>query len=183
MSSAPWLLALAIVAGAGEPPARVPPPLRSMPEPRLDHRDQLGVLVVPEGERLFGPGADSDRLGAGLSLGVSLPLSDEGIEGVLTLHGLDAAPGELQPRVTLGGALRRFAGDDAWKSFFEAGLRLPIVPAPGARLRLGLGVQWDLTPGFGAWLGGGAGAGLVTEGFVFGLDAGLGLQWRFASGS
>lgn len=169
MSSAALLLALPLVGGAGGAPS----------EPRLDHRGQLGVVAVPEVERLFGPGGDSDRLGAGLALGVTLPLSDEGIEGVLTAHGLDAAPLALQPRVTLGADLRRLAGDDAWKSFFEAGLRLPLWSAPGLRARLGLGLQWDATPAFGAWLGTGFGAGLAVGGFAVGLDAGLGLQWRF----
>lgn len=164
------LLALALAAGAGAPR-----------EERLDHRGQLGVVAVPEVERLFGSGVDSDRLAAGLALGVTLPLSDEGLEGVLTLHGLDAAPPALQPRVTLGGDLRGLEGDEAWKSFFEIGLRLPVWELPGARARFGLGVQFDPSSTFGVWLGVGAGAGVTTGGFTFGLDAGVGLQWRFSA--
>ena len=79
--------------------------------------------------------------------------------------------------VALAGGLRAYFGDERWKTYFTAELALHVTPNVTAGPRLGIGVQYELLPTLGLYLGGAAevtaGQGIRISGAVLG-----GLQLR-----
>lgn len=150
---------------------------------RLDHRNQPSVLGAVSFEQLIVTGREKGEEapkgpGALVDVAVGLPLDEEGGEGFL---GVRAGGGEGGARIVAPYLFYRgYAGEDEWKTFFDAGALLRIEPLWAVAARLGVGVQYDFAENLGTYFAAGASVG-YGEGLQVGLDAGLGLQLRFGT--
>jgi len=150
---------------------------------RLDHRNQPSILAGVLYEQLIVAAADDSdeegsRPGAVADLAFGLPLNDEGGELFL---GLRAGRGDHENRLVAPHLFYRvYGGAEAWKTFFDAGLLLRIEPLWAVAARIGIGVQYDFHENWGAWLGAGPSIG-YGDAVQVGIDAGLGVQFRFGT--
>lgn len=148
---------------------------------RLDHRDQTSLSVTPGYEHLTISGRAERRSttehGAFADLSFGLPGGLDGGQGIFGLR-LGAGPdhGARLAAPYLG--YRSFAGDDEWKTFFDASAFGRILPVWGLGVRLGAGVQRELSQHVGVFLATG-GSVAFGDGLQVGYDVGLGLQFRF----
>lgn len=154
-------------------------------EPRFDHRDQVGLV----GE--VGASSVTATVGGGqsrssfdvptLELAFSFDVTGEGDELLLGgSYGPLAQESAGAPSWVLDGRYRGYFGQEEFKTFFEAGLVLPVAPRIAVGPRLGFGVMYDFnrSAGLFALLGASTAFG-EFRGFSLGL--GLGFQWRWPS--
>lgn len=152
--------------------ALAPASLRAEEEQRWDHRGALGFLV--------GGGADFKReVKAGgeteegtralLETLVTFPMGESGNEWTV---GARTGFGGPRVDVALAGGLRAYFGDDRFKTYLTAEVALHVTPNVTAGPRLGFGVQYELLPVLGLYLGGAAevtaGQGIRVAGAVVG---------------
>ncbi len=133
--------------------------------------EQLITTAGDESEEGSEPGAVAD-------LALGLPVNEEGGEVFLGLR-LGTGAGErrlVAPHLFY----RAYAGEEAWKTFFDAGLLLRIEPLLVGAARLGFGLQYDLHENWGAYLATGASLG-YGDALQVGIDVGAGLQFRFGT--
>ena len=105
---------------------------------------------------------------------LSFPLGISGNEWTL---GTREAIGGGSVDVSIAGGIRAYFGDDRFKTYITAELALHVTPNVAAGPRLGIGVQYELLPILGIYLGGAvevaAGQGIRLSGSVL-----AGLQFR-----
>lgn len=146
------------------------------PAPHLDHRGQWGILVEPVGTYLSAAGkAVSTGASFGVDVGVTHGLADSGDELTLMVRPLFA--GAVKGALVMGG-YRTYFGLEAWKTYADLQILVPIVPGPSIGARVGLGLMYDPDRRFGVAVTGGvlAAAGTVT---LVGFDLLAGVQLRF----
>ena len=150
---------------------------------RLDHRNQPSVLAGAAFEQLLVTGADEaeEELGgpgALLDLAFGIPVTDEGGEAFV---GLRVGTGDGRTRLVAPHLFYRvYAGDEAWKTYFDAGVLLRVEPLVAGAARIGLGTQYDFHENWGAYLAAGGSIG-YGEGLQVGVDVGAGVQFRFGT--
>jgi len=154
---------------------------------RLDHRNQPSVLGGVLFEELVATASnefEGSFSGALADLAVGVPLDDEGGELFLGARlGTGADPdgtGRARRLVAPHLFYRSYAGEEAWKTWFDAGLLLRIEPLVAPSARVGIGVQYDFHENWGAWAGAGASVG-YWDALLVGVDAGVGVQFRFGT--
>ncbi len=160
-----WLgLGLAVAAGA----ARADEPIE-----RLDHRGALGLTVSAGGEYVFAAANNLTDNGprVPIELGGTLSLTD---------HTELRAAARIAPPVKVGWSayvgIRNSRGD-RWKTFFDLDLAVHFTPLWAVGLRLGLGVQYEVSPVVGLFaVVGVQGAG--GQGLRLGFELLLGVQFR-----
>jgi len=151
-------------------------------EPRFDHRDEVGIVGQVEGTygaATYGGSSHSGYDFPALSLGISFDVTGEGDELILggTFSPLTGSDGAVST-FALDGRYRGFFGADEVKTFFDAGLVLPVAPRVAVGPRLGFGVMYDPSRSAGAFASVGAATALgAFRGFTIGLA--LGFQWRW----
>jgi len=126
-----------------------------------------------------GGGSESSYDLAALGLAFSFDVTGEGDELLLggfyspLAHGNTAASaGSLDARY------RGFFGQDELKTFFDAGLLLPVAPRIAVGPRIGFGLMYDPSRSAGAFASLGAATAFGSfRGFSIGLA--LGFQWRW----
>ncbi len=146
----------------------------------LDHRGQWGLTAGAGAVKLF---TVSQRFGdvvifePAVSLGATLAWGDAG-EFFATVAG--TAPVATQPRY--GGAIalgtRVYAGEEELKTFLGAAAILYVAPLARIGGRLSVGLQYDVSARWGAFVEAAA-EGLVGNGLAFGGGGVLGAQVRF----
>lgn len=147
---------------------------------RLDHRNQPSIVGGLAFEQLIVTASSKHEGndGAGVfDIAFGLPVNDEGAEAFL---GLRVGAGEDTRLVAPNIFYRVYAGEEAWKTYFDAGLMLRIEPLVAPSARIGLGLQYDFHENWGAWVGTGASVG-YGQGLQVGIDGGAGLQFRFGT--
>jgi uncharacterized protein len=154
-------------------------------EPRFDHRDELGLVgevdasfvTATEGGGLSRSSYDLCALG----LGFSFDVTGEGDELILGGSYSPLAQGATAASSwVVDGRYRGFFGQDELKTFFDAGLVLPLAPRVAVGPRLGFGVMYDVSRAAGVFASLGAATAFGEfRGFSIGL--GLGFQWRWPS--
>lgn len=148
---------------------------------RLDHRGQPALSVLPGFEHLILSGKSGEKTisepGAFAELSFGLPGTMEGGQAIL---GLRLGQGETEGTrlVAPSIAWRSYAGEEEWKSFFDVGAFGRILPVWGAGLRIGVGMQYELSQHLGVYFATG-GSVAFGEMLQVGYDLGLGLQLRF----
>ncbi|HEU4384444.1 MAG TPA: hypothetical protein VFR85_13235 [Anaeromyxobacteraceae bacterium] len=151
-------------------------------EPRFDHRDQMGLLLEASGSWgavTVGDASRSQWRYPTLRLAYTFDLSGEGDE--LSLGGAWSGKGGGDaPDVewALDARYRGYFGTDELKTFYEAGLWVPLSPRLAVGPRAGLGACWDFSRSLGVFLS----FGFATAFGEFrgaSLDAGAGLQARW----
>lgn len=167
-------LALALGAAAGRAGAL---------EPRFDHRDQYGLVAEVDASRAtatVGGGLSRSSFDvASLRLAFSFEVTGEGDEIMVggsfspLVHSDSAASAWL-----LDARYRGYFGHEEFKTFFDAGLVVPLAPRVAAGPRLGFGVIYDFSRSIGLFASLGAATAFGEfRGFSFGL--GIGAQWRW----
>jgi len=161
--------------------ALAPGPASAQSYLRLDHRDQSSLSVTPGYEYLTLSGRSGQRSstehGAFADLGFGLPVGRDGGQGIFGLRagaGTDRGARLVAPYL----GYRSYAGDEEWKTFFDASAFGRILPVWGVGVRLGAGVQHELSQHLGLFFATG-GSVAFGEGLQVGYDVGLGLQVRF----
>jgi hypothetical protein len=166
-----WALALA-------------PALAAALEPRFDHRDTHGVSV----EGLFAhdtvarsgsASASSWRPAPRLAWG--LAVSGEGDEvlvgATLALRSLDD-PERTRVIVAADARYRGYFGTEQVKTFFDVGLWVPVRSPLAVGPLVGVGVAYDFTRAFGAYLAGSF-ATAFGQARIASLGVSAGAQFRF----
>jgi hypothetical protein len=144
---------------------------------RWDHRGALGLLVAGgldfKREVKTGGETEEGRRTVVESL-LSFPLGLGGNEWTL---GARTGFGGPAVDVAVAGGIRAYFGEERWKTYLTAELALHVTPNVTAGPRLGIGVQFEVLPTLGLYLGGAAevtaGQGIRIAGAVLG-----GLQLR-----
>ena len=139
---------------------------------RWDHRGALGLLVGGgidfKREVKSGGETEEGRRGV-LETLVSFPLGVSGNEWTI---GARTGFGGPAVDVAAAGGIRAYFGDERFKTYITAELALHVTPNITAGPRLGLGIQYELLPTFGIYLGGAAevtaGQGIRIAGAVLG---------------
>ena len=149
---------------------------------RLDHRNQPSILAAVLYEQLIVTASDEaeegSTPGAVVDLAAGIPLNDEGGELFL---GVRVGKGGGETRLVAPHLFYRvYGGQEEWKTFFDAGVLLRVEPLLAATARIGIGVHYDFHENWGAYLAAGPSIG-VGDALLVGLDAGLGLQFRFGT--
>ncbi len=167
----PWCLALAL--GMLVDPRRA----RAEEEERFDHRGALGLLVGGgiDFKREVKSGGDTEEgRRALLETLLTFPLGVSGNEWTL---GARTGFGGPSVDVAVAGGLRAYFGEERFKTYLTAELALHVTPNVTAGPRLGVGIQYELFPVFGLYLGGAA---EVTAGQGIRIAAALvgGIQLR-----
>jgi hypothetical protein len=158
-----WLW-LALAASA----ARADEPLE-----RLDHRGALGLTVSAGGEYAFSAATNVTDNGARAPIELGGTFS-------LTEHTELRAAARIAPPVKV--AWSAYAGirnsrGERWKTFFDLELAVHFTPLWAVGLRLGFGVQYELSPVVGIFaVAGVQGAG--GQGLRLGFELLLGVQFR-----
>jgi len=144
---------------------------------RFDHRGALGLLVGGgmDFKREVRSGGETQEGGRGLTEGlVTVPLGASGNEWTV-----GARVGFWKPSVdvAVAGGIRAYFGEDRFKTYLTAELAVHVTPNVTAGPRLGVGIQYELLPTVGVYLGGAAevsaGEGIRIAGALVG-----GLQFR-----
>ena len=144
---------------------------------RTDHRGSLGLLVGggADFKREVKTGGDTEEGARGLV--ESLVCFPVGVSGNEWTFGARAGFGGPKVDVALAGGIRAYFGEDRFKTYLTAELALHVTPNVTAGPRLGFGIQYELLPVLGLYLGGAA---EVTAGQGIRIAAGLagGIQLR-----
>jgi hypothetical protein len=146
-------------------------------EQRFDHRGALGLLVGGgvDFKREVKSGGETEEGGrALLETLVTFPMGASGNEWTV---GARTGFGSPSVDVAIAGGLRAYFGDDRFKTYLTAELALHVTPNVTAGPRLGFGIQYELLPVLGIYLGGAA---EVTAGQGIRIAAGVvgGFQFR-----
>jgi len=145
-------------------------------EQRFDHRGALGFLVGGgvDFKREVKSGGQTEEGGrALLETLLTFPLGVSGNEWTLGARtGFGASVD-----VAIAGGLRAYFGEDRFKTYLTAELAMHVTPNVTAGPRLGFGIQYELFPVVGIYLGGAA---EVTAGQGIRIAAGVvgGFQFR-----
>jgi hypothetical protein len=139
-------------------------------EQRWDHRGALGLLAGGGadfvGQVKSGGQTQEGTYGLVETL-LSFPMGASGNEWTV---GSREAIGGGTVDVAIAGGIRAYFGDDRFKTYFTAELALHVTPNVTAGPRVGIGVQYELLPTFGIYLGGAvevtAGQGIRLAGSV-----------------
>ena len=143
---------------------------------RWDHRGALGFLIGGgiDFKREVKSGGETEEGRRGLlETLVTFPLGVSGNEWTI---GARTGFGGPSVDVAVAGGLRAYFGEDRFKTYLTAELALHVTPNVTAGPRLGFGVQYELFPVVGVYLGGAAEvtagqgiriAGAVLAGFQF----------------
>ncbi|HZJ54087.1 MAG TPA: hypothetical protein VFD38_08105 [Myxococcaceae bacterium] len=169
--ASPWWAALALGL------LLIPGAVRADEEERFDHRGALGFLVGGgidfKREVKSGGETEEGRRGV-LETLLTFPLGLSGNEWTV---GARTGFGGPSVDVALAGGLRAYFGEERFKTYLTAELAIHVAPNVTAGPRLGFGIQYELLPVFGLYLGGAAevtaGQGIRIAGAVVG-----GLQIR-----
>jgi len=151
-------------------------------EPRFDHRDQLGVIAEVDASRVtatVGSGSRSSYDLASLRLGFSFEVTGEGDEVILGgSYSPLANTSSGASRWLIDARYRGYFGQDELKTFFDAGLVVPVSPRLAVGPRIGFGVIYDFSRAFGLYASLGAATAFGEfRGFSFGLGLGVQLRW------
>ena len=123
---------------------------------RWDHRGALGLLVGGgvdfKREVKSGGETEEGRRGV-LETLLSFPLGVSGSEWTI---GARTGFGGPSVDVAAAGGLRAYFGEERFKTYLTAELSLHVTPNVTAGPRLGIGIQYELLPTFGVYLGGAA---------------------------
>jgi len=144
---------------------------------RWDHRGALGFLIGGgiDFKREVKSGGETEEGRRGLlETLVTFPLGVSGNEWTI---GARTGFGGPSVDVAVAGGLRAYFGEDRFKTYLTAELALHVTPNVTAGPRLGFGVQYELFPVVGVYLGGAAevtaGQGIRISGAVL-----AGFQFR-----
>jgi hypothetical protein len=162
--------------------ALLPAPAAAL-ELRYDHRDTHGPLVelLVLRDTVAVPGEASVSLWRpAVRLAFGFAATGEGDELILGLTGAlpGSAPDAAQVLLAIDARYRGYFGLDAWKTFFEAGVWMPLVAPLAIGPLVGLGVQWDPSRAFGVY----ADASFMTawgEARIASFGLSVGAQVRF----
>jgi hypothetical protein len=124
-------------------------------EERFDHRGALGLLVgggIDFKREVKAGGETEEGRRALLETLLTFPLGQSGNEWTLGARtGFGSAVD-----VAAAGGLRAYFGEERFKTYLTVELALHVTPNVTAGPRLGVGVQYELFPVFGLYLGGAA---------------------------
>lgn len=152
-------------------------------EPRFDHRDQLGpaVEVLLASDTVAEPRRTS-RTTVGPALRLAFGFDPTGDGNDLIVGARLAWPRPDAERVRVRAALdaryRAYFLTEAWKTFLEVGLFLPVSSRLGAGPMVGLGVAYDFGRSGGVWAGASLATAFGSARFASAAVA-LGAQMRF----
>ena len=141
-------------------------------EERWDHRGALGLLagggVDFVGQVKSGGQTQEGTYGLVETL-LTFPMGASGNEWTV---GSREAIGSGTVDVAVAGGLRAYFGDDRFKTYLTAELAVHVTPNVTAGPRIGIGIQYEILPTFGIYLGGAvevtAGQGIRLAGSVLG---------------
>jgi hypothetical protein len=125
-------------------------------EQRFDHRGALDLLVgggIDFKREVKSGGETEEGRRALLETLVTFPMGMSGNEwtvGARTGFGGDSVD------VAIAGGLRAYFGEERFKTYLSAEIALHVTPNVTAGPRLGFGIQYELFPVFGLYLGGAA---------------------------
>jgi len=125
-------------------------------EERWDHRGALGLLVgggIDFKREVKAGGETEEGRRALLETMLTFPLGVSGNEWTL---GARTGFGGPSVDVAVAGGLRAYFGDERFKTYLTAEVAVHVTPNVTAGPRLGFGVQYELLPTFGLYLGGAA---------------------------
>jgi hypothetical protein len=123
---------------------------------RWDHRGALGLLVGGgiDFKREVKSGGDTEEgRRALLETLLTFPLGASGSEWTI---GVRTGFGGSAVDVAVAGGIRAYFGEERFKTYLTAELALHVTPNVTAGPRLGVGIQYELFPTFGIYLGGAA---------------------------
>ena len=129
---------------------------RGEEEQRFDHRGSLGLLVgggIDFKREVKTGGETEEGRRALLETLLTFPLGVSGNEWTV---GARTGFGGPSVDVAIAGGLRAYFGEDRFKTYLTAELALHVTPNVTGGPRLGFGVQYELFPVFGLYLGGAA---------------------------
>lgn len=134
----------------------VPAAARAEEEQRWDHRGALGLLLGGgvDFKREVKAGGDTEE--GNRALLETLLTFPMGLSGNEWTVGARTGFGGPSVDVAIAGGLRAYFGDDRFKTYLTAELAVHVTPNVTAGPRLGFGVQYELLPVFGLYLGGAA---------------------------
>ncbi|HTS82824.1 MAG TPA: hypothetical protein VMH40_19665 [Myxococcaceae bacterium] len=141
-------------------------------EERFDHRGALGLLLGGglDFKREVKSGGETEEGRRTLVEGLlTFPM---GVSGNEWTAGARTGFGGPSVDVAIAGGLRAYFGDERFKTYLTAELALHVAPNVTAGPRLGVGIQYEILPTFGLYLGGAAevtaGEGIRIAGAVVG---------------
>jgi len=125
-------------------------------EERFDHRGSLGLLVGGgiDFKREVKTGGETEE--GRRALVESLLTFPMGVSGNEWTVGARTGFGGPSVDVAVAGGLRAYFGEERFKTYLTAELALHVAPNVTAGPRLGFGVQYELFPVFGLYVGGAA---------------------------
>ena len=153
-------------------------------EPRYDHSDSHGPVVelLTSWDSLGVSGRTTDVWRPALRVGWGLDVTGEGGEVIvsadLALRRWDD-PGRDHVLLSGSARYRTYFGTEQWKTFFEAGLWLPVRSRLAVGPLVGLGVILDFSRDYGVFAGGEFSS-AFGDGRVVSIAALAGFQVRFA---
>ena len=155
----------------------LPAAVRAEEEERFDHRGALGFLVgggIDFKREVKSGGETEEGRKALLETLLTFPLGESGNEWTV---GARTGFGGSAVDVAIAGGLRAYFGEERFKTYLTAELAVHVTPNVTAGPRLGFGIQYELLPVFGLYLGGAA---EVTAGQGIRIAAAVvgGLQFR-----
>jgi len=125
-------------------------------EQRFDHRGALGLLVGGgiDFKREVKSGGDTEEgRRALLETLLTFPMGLSGNEWTV---GARTGFGGPSVDVAIAGGLRAYFGEERFKTYLTAEVALHVTPNVTAGPRLGFGIQYELFPVLGLYLGGAA---------------------------
>ncbi len=127
-------------------------PLGAAAQVRLDHRGAAGLLIGSglEVQEALSGNVREGGLRALLDVGGTLAVDYEGNELMALAR---AGFGGPSINWTAIGGYRGYFGRDVWKTFFDLGIAAHFTPAFTVGPRVGFGVQYELGPLAGLYLG------------------------------
>ena len=153
-------------------------------EPRYDHRDSHGPVVelLTSYDSLGVSGRTVSRWRPAVRAGWGLDVTGEGSEVIasadLALRRWDD-PGGDHVLLSASARYRTFFGTEEWKTFFEAGLWVPVRSRLAVGPLVGLGAIHDFSRDWGVFAGGEFSSAFGDGRFVS-FTALAGVQLRFA---
>jgi hypothetical protein len=153
-------------------------------EPRYDHSDSHGPVLELLGmhDSVSAARSTSQAWRPALRAGWGVDVTGEGSELIVSA---DVAlrswsdPDRRRVKLSTSARYRGYFGTEQWKTFFDAGVWVPIVSRVGAGPLIGLGVVYDFSQDVGVF----AGAEFATafgDGRVVSFGGLAGWQFRFA---
>lgn len=125
-------------------------------EQRFDHRGALGLLVgggIDFKREVKSGGETEEGRRALLETVLTFPMGLSGNEWTV---GARTGFGGPSVDVAIAGGLRAYFGEERFKTYLTAEVALHVTPNVTAGPRLGFGIQYELFPVFGLYLGGAA---------------------------